>query len=679
MATPKTPAATSKAIEMSDDGIRRLGEAIDAFLQLDSNDETRTLDGIRDHPEELREYLEPMLEHASQCSRGSGETSPVLSESGPSLSGRVLGDFRIEELIGRGGMGVVYSARQLSLDRQVAVKILPASYALLVSRAERFRREAQAAARLRHPNLVAIHTVGEEQGIAYFAMQKIDGESLSVRLRDQPSLPGTAAEFDAVARIGQRVAEALAYAHEQGVVHRDIKPSNILLEPDGTPKVTDFGLAKILDVQDDVSMSGEVLGTPYYMSPEQASGEKQVDGRSDVYSLGVMLFEMVTGRPPFHEGSVQTILRTIQEREIPRLQSINPAVPVDLATIISKAARLEIDDRYASASDLASELRRFLAREPIHARPLAAWQRLIRYTMRHKVFAASAALLVTLLSVLAWSLGDLANWRRRADDVADVSAGQDLLFRIQFAISQGQRPSEDDLRKARKEMGDAVVQAVLMQDPELLEIVDGAVAKMREEALRSGDEDTQSWLLRPRKNISEARPVFVFRMPPLEENDPERPRLALYRIPDSVDLLPELTHFPITPTDSESQVFELPPDVVLTPEQYMWWIEPTRRQASEWPAFAAERIDFRVLPRGEVPEVPRLSGELSNSGNVWLARIGRLLDADLLLEARDVLTDRPTDVSEVQASVAERLEVEIAQRLGDRSALERLLEQISNR
>ena len=272
-----------------------------------------------------------------------------------------LGDFQILGTIGKGGMGVVYEARQKSLDRTVALKVMRPG--LVNEEAmERFAREAETAAGLHHPNIVPIHGVGHHENIHYYAMQLIEGESLS-ESSTEPLDPDTVAEW------GVQAATALAHAHTNGVIHRDVKPSNLILDPKGNVWLTDFGLAKRLEEASTATMTGSILGTPRYMSPEQASyGETEIDHRTDIYSLGATLYELVTGTPVFDSDTPLKLIDQIrrQDPELPTRR--NSRVPMDLEAILMKCLAKLPQDRYATAGDLADDLQSFRVGEPISAR-----------------------------------------------------------------------------------------------------------------------------------------------------------------------------------------------------------------------------------------------------------------------------------------------------------------------
>lgn len=305
---------------------------------------------------------------------------------------RTLGDYELLQEIARGGMGVVYRARQASLNRLVAIKVLLAPQ--LARNTHRFRREAQMAASLSHPNIVSIYEVGEQDGQPYFSMELIEGPSLAELSRDQPLGARRAAQLT------KAIAEAVHFAHERHLLHRDLKPSNVLVDAFDAPHVTDFGLAKRADGDADLSLTGHVLGTPNYMPPEQARGSPgSVAG--DVYSLGAILHQLLTGRPPFLAETVTQTLHLVMESEPVSPRLLNPNVPRDLETICAKCLEKDPQRRYASAQLLAEELGRFLGNEPIHARPIGAPERWMRWCRRKPALAAALGAGTALLMVIA--------------------------------------------------------------------------------------------------------------------------------------------------------------------------------------------------------------------------------------------------------------------------------------
>ena len=287
-----------------------------------------------------------------------GCAAPVRPDTGTGDALRerlqeVLGDdFLIEKLLGRGGMGSVYLAREASLDRLVAIKVLPPDRAQSADLRERFRREARTAAQLSHPNIVPLLTFGEEDGLMFFVMGYVEGEPLSQRVQREGRLQAGEA-----IRILSELAEALGYAHGRGVVHRDVKPENILLEaPRGVVRLTDFGVAKGLTSTSSLTTEGAVIGTPHYMSPEQASGRADVDTRSDIYSMGALAFTLLTGRPPFTGRTPSDILRQHLSQDPPRLRDLNPELPAALDDAVRRCLAKEPKARWATAGDFAKAL-----------------------------------------------------------------------------------------------------------------------------------------------------------------------------------------------------------------------------------------------------------------------------------------------------------------------------------
>jgi len=315
-------------------------------------------------------------------------------------AGRTLGSYELLEEVGRGGMGVVFRARHVGLDREVALKVMRDSLLRSSADVERFRDEAATAARLRHPHIVTLFEIGDADGHPYFAMEFIAGRHLGELTRNGP-LPSRQA-----AELLWQISEALQHAHEQGVLHRDLKPSNILVDPAGLPHVTDFGLAKRFDAElrgglsRDLTLTGQVLGTPAYMAPEQAVAKRgEADPRVDVYSLGALLYHVVTGRAPFTGEGLAEVLRQVADQEPLSPRLINPAVPADLATICLKCLSKDPARRFASANELAADLRRFLAGESIHARPAGAAERVWRWCRRKPALAGSLGLALVALTV----------------------------------------------------------------------------------------------------------------------------------------------------------------------------------------------------------------------------------------------------------------------------------------
>jgi serine/threonine protein kinase/WD40 repeat protein len=325
---------------------------------------------------------------------GLGEEPPKASDTARFNNPffiRAFGDYELLQEVARGGMGVIYKARQRSLGRIVAIKVLSSGEFASPEYVRRFRAEAEAAARLQHPNIVAIHEVGQHEGVRYFSMDYVEGPNLA-QLQDGGTLPPRRA-----AAYLKTLAETIQYAHEQGILHRDLKPSNVLIDPFGEPRVTDFGLAKELTGESDLTVPGQVLGTPGYLPPEQAdTSHGPLTPAADVYSLGAILYYMLTARAPFVSGSLRETIRQMMASEPVAPGSLNPEIPRDLETICLKCLERDPARRYPTAAALAEDLGRFLADEPIVARPISPVDRFGRWCRRRPTLAAAWALAMTL-------------------------------------------------------------------------------------------------------------------------------------------------------------------------------------------------------------------------------------------------------------------------------------------
>jgi serine/threonine protein kinase/Tfp pilus assembly protein PilF len=393
-----------------------------------------------------------------------------------------LGDFEIVREIGRGGMGVVYEARQVSLNRKVALKVLSGGLGLTPKAVQRFRREAEAAAKLHHTNIVPVYATGEQDGTHFYAMELIEGPSLDHVIRQMRSgeagaersdAPAGASEasapathlspdlvqtgpyieganvagassglsssslgsgggyFDTVARMIAEVADALDYAHTNGVVHRDMKPSNLLLSPAGRLSINDFGLARMLE-QPGMTMTGEFVGTPAYMSPEQiTAGRTPLDHRTDIYSLGATLYELLTLQPPFTGERRDQVLAQILHKEPRAPRKANPKVPVDLETICLKAMEKDPDRRYQTAGAMAEDLRRYVNRFAISARRAGLAERLRKWIKRHPGLAAGAGL--ALVAICLASFFAVQSLRERHQRIREKKQlAESLIFSGQF-------------------------------------------------------------------------------------------------------------------------------------------------------------------------------------------------------------------------------------------------------
>ena len=436
--------AREESIASSEDS--ELSRVLAAYL--DDVESGRAVDPnklIDDHPgigDRLRVCLKGLhLVEELACSIGAVEAGSARTADGPTL-----GDFRIVRTLGRGGMGVVYEAVQRSLERRVALKVLPFGAAIDPRRLARFRVESHAAAQLNHPHIISVYSVGSEGGVHFYAMQLIDGPTLAELIADLRRLripnttagppsatgdkdtssiastisSGATAFFRESARLGMEAALALDHAHENGVLHRDIKPSNLMIDGAGHLWVADFGLARFQS-DSSLTVSGDVLGTLRYMSPEQALANRSVvDQRTDVYSLGATLYELITMQPPFEGSNRQDLLRKIAQDEPRRPRALRTDIPLDLETIVLKAIAKEPSSRYASAGEMAEDLKRFLDDQPIRARRPRVVEHVTRLVRKH--MAIVMAVVPLLLLIVARLVGRHRAGSGRA--VADTQAAK---------------------------------------------------------------------------------------------------------------------------------------------------------------------------------------------------------------------------------------------------------------
>lgn len=444
------------------------------------------------------------LHHATQH-LSSGDS---LATGEPSLPSKQLGDFKLGREVGRGGMGIVYEAQQISLNRKVALKVLPLAAVWDKKQVARFQNEARAAAQLQHPHIVPVFAVGEENGVHFYAMQFIDGDSLDVSLSEERqrlkdtrrgdnkttardgiaplakpetarlSQPPSSDESKAtptpahsslhksrgpdfyrgVARLGIEAADALQHAHDCGIIHRDVKPSNLLRDQQGKTWVADFGLARI-QKNPNVTMTGDVVGTLRYMSPEQALGRQaEVDSRSDVYGLGATLYELLAKQPPFPADDREELIYDITNRDPLPLRAINPAVPRDLETIVLHALAKSREDRYETARALADDLKRFLNGQPPLARRPNLLDHAQKWLFRNRAVATVAVAALALLTIV-------------------FAGGLILLAQETAAKNAALARSEQNLKQARE-----VVDRFGMQFSELLRAIPGA-ERLRQELL----------------------------------------------------------------------------------------------------------------------------------------------------------------------------------------------------
>jgi eukaryotic-like serine/threonine-protein kinase len=443
----RSASAAARPAGSVDPGFADLVEELTARLHAGEGvDEEALLAAHPEHAERLRGLL-PALRMLADLSRsGPRELAGVLGPDGEQAAcSRLLGDFRIIREVGRGGMGVVYEAEQISLGRRVALKVLPFAATLDPRHLQRFHNEARAAACLHHPHIVPVFGVGCERGVHFYAMQFIEGRPLSELIRERAGgaaeapTAGAVAEtaplakaptaasggrdpayLRRVAELGAQAAEALEYAHSLGVVHRDVKPANLLLDGRGEVWVADFGLAK-LGTAEGVTMPGDLLGTLRYMSPEQALAKHGlVDHRTDVYGLGATLYELLTLRPALEGTDREEVFRRIAQEEPAAPRKLNRHIPADLETVVLKCLAKDPADRYATAKELADDLRHWLDDRPIRARRPSISQRLRRWARKHRAAVVAGVVIVLTAAVLGgtvalWRLGQQASAGREAE------------------------------------------------------------------------------------------------------------------------------------------------------------------------------------------------------------------------------------------------------------------------
>ena len=426
-------------------------------------------------------------------------TARTARTGGPStLENVTVPGYDILEELGRGGMGVVYKARHRRLQRLVALKMVLSGVHVGAVGLARFRAEAEAVAKLSHPNIVQIYETGEHDGLPFFSLELVDGGSLDQRIRESPTSPRAAAQLI------ETLARTMAVAHDRGIVHRDLKPANILLAKVGSqssmvrsrepirtprcprttgrrntvPKIADFGLAKQVDDDSSQTRTGTILGTPSYMAPEQAGGKnREIGPPADIYSLGAILYELLVGRPPFRAGNpIDTIRQVLEQEPVPPRQ-LEPRVPHDLETICLKCLEKDPSRRFAGAMALADDLRRFVEGDPIQARPTPAWERAWKWGRRRKaivaLLAVSTLAVLSMVLFIVWhnvslrgkldvALAEERRARQREHDALEErrltlvqQEGQKLFDGARVAVAAGDWPGARlDLEKALTTIGE---------------------------------------------------------------------------------------------------------------------------------------------------------------------------------------------------------------------------------
>ena len=420
-----------------DDSDDRVVHAVKRYMSLLDVGNAPSVDAYLSKHTDIADELRPALEGLALVHRAGPPKSSTIVAPDAEFTAKPIGDFQIVGEIGRGGMGVVYEAIQLSLGRRVALKVLPFASGLDEVRLQRFRNEAHAAAALHHTNIVPVYAVGSDRGVHYYAMQLIDGQTVGdlieevrnerksgnketrkgFRSTTHPLNSATesivsgqsdrAQYITSMVKLTIQAALALDYAHSYGVIHRDIKPANLLLDSAGKLWVTDFGLAQVQDAASPLTRTGDPMGTLRYMSPEQAAGNRsELDHRTDIYSLGVTLYEILTLQPAIRGEGYREMLNEVAEQEPIAPKSIDPSLPIELDTIIRRAIAKLPSERYATAGDFADDLQSWLHDKPIKAKPPTTWERLAKWRRRNSglVAVASGMLLVSTLALSATTL-----------------------------------------------------------------------------------------------------------------------------------------------------------------------------------------------------------------------------------------------------------------------------------
>lgn len=459
--------SVGQAVAALNGAVRRAGVrelvALDAFYRRERGEQPIAAEYTAHFPDLAADVLADAVADADPNDRTATAAGfHMVAVAAPAEAGEHLGDFVLEQEIARGGMGVVYRARQGSLDRLVALKVVRSGEFADPDEVQRFRAEAEAAATLDHPHIVSIFDVGEARGVQFYAMQLIEGGSLAKRMGEW-AVPkaGTRAAAKvrqaAAADLMATVARAVHHAHQRGILHRDIKPGNILLDAAGGPHVTDFGLARRIGRDSTLTRTGAILGTPSYMAPEQARGREDVTTEADVYGLGAVLYELLAGRPPFAGEDVLDTLYQVREREPAAVRSVCPWVDRDLETVCLKCLEKDPAKRYSSAAALADDLDRWRNGEPVLARRAGPVERAVKWARRHPAGAALVAVGAVAAGALIWGLvalgynAELADGKRRVEVAnAELTIQRDEADHLREVAVEHQRRALEQEALARR-------------------------------------------------------------------------------------------------------------------------------------------------------------------------------------------------------------------------------------